>query len=323
MFKRKKKKNNAGKIRRARVKNIRKIQEKQTRANKRSITKRKKQKKKINWKKVGVFFLIFCFLSLVVWVIFFSGVMKINNIEIIGYQNKIKLKTNINILQENKLINKISQNNLVIFPKAKLIDQIKQENIDIKNVTVSKIFPNKLQLKIEKRQELFLWKQQDKCQLLDEDVNLIQQIQCKNGAGEALNICEEKKKQIGLNCLVVMSELSLNDFSEEELNKIIKNSRYILKGMQKTFYFDEDLVIIIPALILKEIKVRSEKYGEVWFSLENNNIKKQLGKFRALLEKKITINNLNNMQYIDLRLDNKIIYKFKEGFNKEELLIKD
>ena len=319
MFKRKKKKNNAGKIRRARVKNFRKVQEKQARANKRPTAKRKKQTKKINWKKVGVIFLASCFVFFTAWVLFLSTAVQIKEVKIIGYNEKREeILQSVREAERDELFNKKVNSNLALFPSGKLIDNIQEQYSVIKEVSVQKAFPNKLIVNITKRKQVFLWKQEKKCHLLDEDGGSVEEFECGDNEKELLNICRNKKEALGLDCQIFMTMGEWkDDINKEVVKEIIRAEQQILKEIRTTFYFDDTLVTIIPDPASKEIRIKTNSHGEVWFSTDKN-LKKQLEKFRTFLEKKVNASDLENMLYIDLRLDNKIIYRFKEGYDNKE-----
>jgi len=323
MFKRKKQKNNAGKIRRARVKNARKAQSKKVQSKKRPSRTRKKPARKINWKKMGVLLLMLCFMAFSIWVLLFSKVMKIKDVQITGYdEKKTELLEQVEELKKRELLNQRVDDNLALFPSRRLIKNVKEKYSVVKNIKVQKIFPDKLSINIEKRQRMFLWRQSDGCQLLDEEGALIEGFGCGDNAKELLKICNDRRELLGLECQVFIEDGVNEDIISEELvQEITKAGQQILGEIKTTFYFDNELVMIVPTPVSKELKVRSATHGEIWFSTDKN-LKKQLEKFRALLEKKINADDLSNMQYIDLRLSDKIIYRFKEGYkNNEELII--
>jgi cell division septal protein FtsQ len=331
MFKKKKQKNNAGKIRRARVKNARKGQVKKAQSKKRSTRKRKKlagrrgsQPKKINWKKLGVLLLMLCFVIFSGWVLFFSKVMQINEVKIIGYDEKrAELLEQVEELKKKKLLNQKVDNNLALFPSRKLAKSIKEKYSIVRRVEVQKIFPDKLVVNITKRQQTFLWRHLESCQLLDEEGDVVEEFSCSRNEKELLKICDNKKEILGLDCQVFIREDNgRDDANDKAMQAIIKAGQQILEEIRTTFYFDNELIIIVPNPASKEIKVKSEIHGEIWFATDRD-LKRQLEKFRALLEKKINSSDLENMLYIDLRLNDKIIYRLKEGVVETENISED
>jgi hypothetical protein len=331
MFKRKKQKNNAGKIRRARVKNLRKAQkrtaqEKKRLAKRRKITsQRKKKSKSINWKKVGVLFLTGCFVIFTGWVLFFSRAMQITEVEVIGLdEDKKSILTQVEELKDKLIFNQQIGNNLIIFSTKKLNEELKKNNYIIKNVNTEKIFPNKLKITVEKRSLIILWKQGGECSFVDEDGEKIEDIDCKQEEEQQLiKSCKDKEKQLKIECRVFISMNNNQNSNNKQLSK--KNIEFntkILNKLKKTFYFEDGLITIVPNPTSRELRVKSRSHGEVWFSVDKN-LDEQLKKFRAFLEKKVTQVDLENMLYIDLRLKGKIIYKFNEGYNNNEEVVVD
>ena len=324
MFKRKKQKKSAGKIRRARVKNIRKSQLRKESKKKCFPRNKKKRLREINWKKVGVMFLIACFLLFVIWVIVFSRAMKIKDVKIEGYNNKNEeILALVKDLESGKILNQKIKDNLILFPSKELVKNIQKKYPVIEKVDVQKVFPNQLVIKIKKREQIFLWEENKHCKVIDEAGMLVEEFDCNNDKNNLLKICDDKEAQLKLTCQVFMSAgKHKTPIETEDRQRIIQTGNQIIEALKTTFYFDNSLVIIVPELSSREIRVGSSSFGEVWFVMDKN-LDKQLEKFRAFLEKKINFNDLQNILYIDLRLNNKIIYKFKEGYGDEELKMKN
>jgi hypothetical protein len=324
MFKTKKQKNNAGKIRRARVKNLRKVQEKTAQKKKRlakrkkTTRQRKKQSKNINWKKVGVIFLIFCFSIFTVWVLLFSKAMKINEVDITGYdEKKEELMQTVRESEKNTLFGQEINSNLILFSSRNFTKNIQEKYQVVKKVEIQKSFPNKLIINITKRQRISLWRQAKNCQLLDEESNVIEEFDCSNEGKELLNICKKKEEALELNCQVFIKTGEWKESAEkavvEESSRIVQQ---ILNEVKTTFYFDNGLIVIVPNAEFNEIRIKSENHGELWFSTDQD-LAKQLKKLRTFLERKVNANDLKSMLYIDLRLEDKIIYRFKEGYDNK------
>ncbi len=330
MFKKKKQKNNAGKIRRARVKNLRKVQERTAQEKKRlakrkkTTRQRKKQPKNINWKKVGVIFLIFCFSIFTVWVLLFSKAMKINEVGITGYdEGKEELMQIVIEFEKSTLFGQEINSNLILFSSKRFIKNIQEKYQVVKKIEIQKSFPNKLIINITKRQRVSLWRQANNCQLLDEESNVIEEFDCSNEGKELLNICKKKEEALELNCQVFIKTGEWKESAEKvAVEESLKIWQQIVNEIKTTFYFDNDLIVTVPDTASKEIRIKSKSHGEIWFSTDQN-LEKQLKKLRTFLERKVNANDLESMLYIDLRLDDKIIYRFKEGYDNKELIIED
>ncbi len=281
---------------------------------KKSTSQRQKIKKPINWKKIGVVFLIMCFLTLVFWVLFFSSALKIKNVEVVGFDDKQRILTKIDKVRQGFILGKASKNNLILFPKTQVIENINKDDIRIKKIKITKKFPDTLIVKITKRTKLFLWRFSDGCLLYDEDGTVIQPISCINSdsGNELIDICKNGKLTKGLNCLPVWTDSGKNDFNSETVKRKSKFVEQIFNSLKQTTYFNSSILISIPSVVTGEIKVKNSQYGDLLFDT-NNDINKQLKTLKAFLEQKVSLNELRQMDYIDLRIKNKLIYKFKEN----------
>ena len=281
----------------------------------REKTARRKVKKRtsFNWAKLGVVFLIICFLIFVGWVLLMSPVMKITEVEVEGYNNQTEVLNRINKLKEEKFFNKFSRDNLILFSKNKLKQQIQQDNLVIKNVTVKKQFPNKLIINIIPRKKIVLWHFQDKCQLRDLEGVLIKNIDCRIENTEDLNRqCQDKKVTAGLPCLPMSIDGNLQENDPKDIQRSSQIGWQILDFLKRTIYFNENISFRVPDVGWAEIYVDNPQYGKLLFST-TDNLEQQLQSLKLLLEKKLSLSQLQQMDYIDLRLENKIIYKLKNS----------
>ncbi len=280
---------------------------------------RRKIKKPINWKKIGVVFLMMCFLVLVCWVLFFSSALRIKNVEVVGFDDKQQIITRIDKVRHNFILGKVSKNNLILLPKTQVIENINKDDIRIKKIKIIKKFPDTLIVKITKRTKLFLWRFSDGCLLYDEDGTVIQPISCINSdsGNELIDICKNGKLTKGLSCLPVWTDGGKSSFNGEVIREKSKLVEQIFNSLKQTTYFNSSILISIPSVATGEIKVKNSQYGDLLFDT-NNDINKQLKTLKAFLEQKVSLGKLQEMDYIDLRIKNKLIYKFKEGLEPNE-----
>lgn len=287
-------------------------------AKKKIVNKQRKVQKRINWKKKIVLFLIGCFLFFVGWVLFFSEVLVIKNVEVRGYKiGNDRVKEVVNDFKNEKFLNKISKNNLILFPANRFKKTIREQNIVIKNVNCKKIFPDKIVVDIQERKQLFLWKFGNKCQLRDGDSEFIKNINCGEGKRYLKDKCEKIKKQTKLNCLVFRDIDGTDIDNVEDISKFSRGAKNILEGLKKTLYLNEDILLKTESFIGGELLVESDKYGELKFDV-NGDIKKQVEILKLFLEQKINLSDLHKLKYIDLTLENKLIYKFKQNNIEDE-----
>ena len=271
---------------------------------------KKKQNKSINWKKKMVEFLFVCFVCLVIWVLFFSGVLRIKKVEVQGGDKQFVM-VEVKNTGDKKIFNKISRDNLILFSLEKLKENIKRRDLAVKHIDCQRKFPNTLVINIVKRRQLFLWKFGDnKYQLRGESGDFIKELHINNNDLEKK--CFELSKQTGLQCVIFINE-NADDFGDDNKIELFSEAaRKILRELKKTVYFDEKNIFKTRIFISKELVVQNSKYGQLRFDL-SDDIDRQIKVLKLFFEQKIDMNELYNLEYVDLTLENKLIYKFKHN----------
>jgi cell division septal protein FtsQ len=66
------------------------------------------------------------------------------------------------------------------------------------------------------------------------------------------------------------------------------------------------------SFISKDIRVKTKEGWEIYFN-ENVSLEKEIEMLKVVLNNKIEESQRKDLEYIDLRIDNKIYYKFREG----------
>jgi hypothetical protein len=306
MLKRKKKKN----FRRTKRRKLKENRIRRKRKKTQKNSPKKKQNKSINWKKKMVEFLFVCFFGLVIWVLFFSGVLRIKKVEVRGYDKEIIVKE-VKKIKNEKILNKALKNNLILFPVKKLKENIKEQNMVVKDVSCRRRFPDTLIIDIVKREQLFLWKFGDnKYQLRDESGKFIKELSFDND--DLKNKCSELSEQGGLQCVVFIDE-NIDDLSDNNSIQLFsEKAREILEELKKTVYFDENNIFKTRTFISEEMIVQNLKYGQLKFN-PNGDVNQQMDVLKLFLEQKIDMADLHKLEYVDLTLENKVIYKFRHN----------
>ncbi len=283
--------------------------------------KRKKQfrrkTKKTGAKKFFFFLLLLAFFALTVWVLFFSGVLQIKKVGVEGELSGVQaesVKRDILSFLESGQTKMFPRNNLLLFSEGELVNSLQRKYPIIKKLRFRKIFPDGLRVTIQERKKVALWQKGGDCFVFDEEANLVKKFDCR---GESLRkICQKEKSELGIPCFILKLDDSrenlLTDDGYRERRQIQDAYFKILEALRKTFYYDDSLLAEIPSFLAKEIKIESENNGELIFDLAGN-LDWQLKKLRLFFEKKIKPTDLENLDYIDLRIKDRIIYKFKEG----------
>jgi len=230
--------------------------------------------------------------------LFFSKI-QIKNITITGNQkvNLQELEKIIDNSVKKNFINfrelKISSNSFFLTNTKNIQHEILNYSPVIKKVTVSKKFPESLNVLIEERKKIAIFCQNEKCFNID-DTGII--FENSIYPTENIFIVRQAKNIDYLN-------LGTNVISEN----LIKTITEIEKSLKNNFQIN-----LIEALIINSIRmdIKTEEGWQIYFdTTEDSNINLQLTKLNLLLKDEITPDIRQNLEYIDLRFKDRAYYK--------------
>ena len=241
------------------------------------------KKRKLN--KRGIMLIIALLLLFgLVYVLFFSPIFKIKEVLISGNQK----------ISSDEIKNSLICNNIFLTTTKSVKSQLLQKFPEIMDLKISKnIFNKKLEINIQERESIgiFCETSKDMCFYFD-----------KNG------IVFEKAPDTSGGLIDLIKDYSQKEFKigDEVLNKdlidnilIIKNELFQKIGL-KVASFD------IDSYPVEELRVVTNESWYILFSL-NRDIKSQLLALEVALDEKIQ--NRSSLQYVDLRIENRIYYK--------------
>jgi cell division septal protein FtsQ len=264
---------------------------------------------------VGIFIFLYFFI--------FSNFYNINDIQVSG--NQI-ISTDDVLDITNEYINENSffvfkHRNIFIFSKNALKNRINSVII-LADLKVDKILPNTVKLTLNEKNSALKWITNDNEYLIDQEGQII--------------------KRYYISSTPDIFKLGMND-SEPKPAKPTTDSKFInlrnLGNQNVTlgdFVLKPDNVSFILRLQDKIKDIEYLKYSEIevpnsfpqYFSLImasgwriqfnlQDSLEVQLNRLNLLIDQKIKKENLNNLDYIDLRLGESIYYKFKGQDQKQ------
>jgi len=254
------------------------------------------------------------FLGAITYILFFSPWTKISEISISGNESLevTPIQEVVRLELEGKYFNWLEKNSYLLIREKSIEKKILENFKNIKEISVDKYFPDKLKISLKERMEVLILCNEDECFLVDEEGSILSDIKMENF------------EEFGDNLLILHSEK----------NKEIKKGDMVLKKEFFQYLFDIkkklvdrleieiDRNIITPRLISGDLRVKSLEGWSIYFD-SSIPVEKEIKMLSALLVEKKEELNLENLEYIDLRSDKKIYYKFKklaeEETKKEEI----
>ncbi|HBP01269.1 MAG: hypothetical protein UY41_C0002G0008 [Candidatus Moranbacteria bacterium GW2011_GWE1_49_15] len=276
----------------------------------RSISKKEENFKALE-KAYRVFYymLVFLFAAVAVYVMFFSPFMAVSAVEITGLEDldRSKVSSAAKDVYGGAYLKLIPKNNFLLFPRKAVSKKLQEEFKRIRSVEISRSFPDKVEIKITERKALLLWCSiGEECFIVDEN-------------GYAYNrVRLDSKEALENNLVKIISE---EETGISEGDRIFDAEKVIfLLGAKELFRektgleFEGDMRI--KSKIAEEVVLKSRDGWGLHVSM-TLPLEKAAQTLKLFLEKEMDTQNMSKLEYIDLRVENRIYYKFKKEEEKE------
>lgn len=255
------------------------------------------------------FFLAVAFGGVVTYVFLFSPLPRIETIIVSGTKI-ISDKDVSNFTQEilgGKYGGIVPRNNLVLAAGNKIEGRLLDNFRRAEKMTVKKIFPHTLWVEVAERRALLIWCVREKCFLVDE-------------RGTAYAEADFESAEIRENNLVILID--------EGGNEILSGTKIMdadfasfLIGLRERLRNDLGIEIKkeyrTPRTISGDVRAETEKGWKIFFNRELG-IGSQLETLGLILNKTLSEEQVEKLEYVDLRTENKVYYKLRDEEKKEE-----
>ena len=284
----------------------------------------------------GIFLVV---LAGICYLLFFSGYFRIKEIKVEGNKTILaqEISKSVNLLTQGKIFYVISKNNVFLVSKEKIKDELLNAFPKIDSLEVKKRFPSKLIIAVRERvfigiycnieadQSLIEYAEED-AESVSVDQRTVQRVSAstsdntENPFGRIDNcfyidkhgiIFEEAPMVFGSLILLISdlreTEVKLGDSAvKSNLIKLLINLKEIMpeKTGVKITEFD------ISNIKNKELEALTNEKWKIYFNTETT-AEKQIEILTGVLEKKIK-EKRENLEYVDLRLGNRVYYKLLE-----------
>lgn len=258
--------------------------------NKQTATTRSGESK--NKKKLAIFAAVIAILILL-WLLFFSTMFKIEKIEVSGVRESMlsEIELIAKDLAENRLIGK---NNLLLYNKSDLI-KILNEKYYLENLSIKRKLFHTLIINLQEKQQVAIWRENDQYYYLDGDGNIINQtdpLNIKSGSYPLIENLTEVKidgRKANINEEAIGYILNLfNEFKENSHDFAIER-----------FIIDKDINTVKMAIL---------SGPKIYFNTKAP-IEEQTAKLDLIVKEKLKNDFKSVKEYIDLRYANNVYMK--------------
>lgn len=237
------------------------------------------RKKKRKFK--GILWICLLFL-IIVYILFFSPLFKIRSLEVLGNRE----------VGIGEIESKFNYSNLFLATESKIRNNLIKEIPKIKDLEISKNFiKRKVKLSIIERKEIGIVCKEEECFYIDNQGIIFEQAPQTSGS-LVLLIKDYSQRAYYFGKKI---------FEENVINSILE--------IRESLDLEIDLRVLdfsILSFPIKDLKAMTNENWYIIFDLERN-IKSQILALKVVLEEKIQ--ERENLEYIDLRIENRIYYK--------------
>ena len=252
-----------------------------------------------------IFYLLsLVFLGVVVYFLFFSLYLSINSIEVSGAE-KVDPEKIKNALEEKisgKFLGVIPKNNLLAINKNGTKKYLLSKFNRLESVEIKKIFPEKMVISVKEKEFKLIFSTGENRYLIDE-----------NGVAWPRNDFELDSAEAEI--LVTLMDESgkvIPDVKTALSHDFIQYMLDIKEGVQNEAGIEISGNFYSPRLISGDLNVETKEGWKIYFNREIG-IAKSIGILKSVLKDKIKKEDISKLEYLDLRINNKVYYKLKSN----------
>jgi len=242
--------------------------------------------------KLSIFAIIVA-VTIIIWLLFFSTLFKINNILITGINDNMakEVENMARDIAENRLIGK---NNLLLYNKDEL-NKTLNEKYYLSNLTIKRKFLHTLAINLREKQQSAVWREDDQYYYIDGEGNIINQVDPLNINGNDYPIIEnstdikiiERKTNINKEAIDYILNL-FNEFKNKKHNFEIEK-----------FIVDKNANTVKMAIL---------SGPKIYFNIKTS-IAEQTAKLDLIIKDQLKNDFTSVKEYIDLRYANNVYIK--------------
>lgn len=253
--------------------------------------------------RIFTWLLILCFVGVVGYMLFFSPFLAIDEISIKGEENidEENLLAVVKGSIDGKYLDMVQKNNFILASKNGIEGDLRNRFKRISEVEIIKEFPNKLTVEIKEIRTSLIFCGGDACWVIDEK-------------GRVFSRADFSSNELGEQDLMVLRNIDSRDIAEKDILLEEDLVRFVIEIRKR---LEDDLDIRIgkdvstPALISGDLRVETSEGWKIFFN-KNLGSKKSIDMLKAILERNIDQEKRANLEYVDLRVNNKAYYKLKK-----------
>lgn len=248
------------------------------------------------------------FFGSVAYILFFSSFLKVSRWQIKGLVSTEEAPVE-NFLKEQlsgKLLGAVERNNFFLFTEDRMENKFLERFPQLRSVDIQKEFPDGLVFEISERKPTLVVCGKN-CYIVDEHGLAYENASDNPASVEKFDLVELKDES---NREIKKGENIMDEETVMFVSRI--NSR-----IYDELNIETEKRIWTPTIVSGDFRSRTVEGWDILFKKEAfpDKITDVLG---AVLDEKINASQRKDLSYVDLRIDNKVYYKFQEGTLAEQ-----
>lgn len=265
--------------------------------------KKKEKEKRSVFFRIVYYFLLIAFVGVTIYIFIFSPFLQINHLELRGVEDLEydKVSKELHYLSKGKYLEIIPRNNFILISKRKIRNHLMEKFKKISEVKVEKIFPDTIKVEITERESLLLWCSGGPCYIVDEK-------------GCAYSGADFESPEIKENNLIRLADASAKPVN---LGEKVLNKDYISFVLELAEELKKEAPINISSecqtscRVAEDVRIKTSEGWDIYFN-GKISAKQSIRALKTFLEKEMKTEDKERLEYIDLRAENKVYYKFKD-----------
>jgi len=261
------------------------------------------------WIKILTWFLVVAFVGVTIHSLFFSPLLDINSVQISGTDKLgvASISEMIDAVLRGKYVGLLKKNNIILASKNNIEKVLMDRFKKIESVEITKNFPSELLIDIKERQSSLVFCSGEPCFVID-------------SGGQAYAQADFVSNELDEQSLSILRDLSQKSVAMKDVSIDVNLLQFVanIKNRLRT-----ELGIKIkqewstPTVVSSDLRVETLNGWKIYFG-EDVGTDKEIEMLKTILNNSIDKTKQADLEYIDLRLNNKVYYKFKTAPVVEE-----
>ena len=254
--------------------------------------------------KILSWLMLLAFLSVTTYLLFFSPFLVVVKINVSGTQavDPEAIREMVYSALSGKYFGVVARNNLILLDKTDLKNTIKNGFKRLEDVTLQKSFPDTLDIFVTERKSAVVICSAGSCFVVD-------------ASGNAFAPADFAADELGENELAVLTDDGGRPVNLGDQVLAMDYLQYLAdvkNRLKSDLNLDIDKNYHTPQLVSGDIRVTTSEGWMIYFD-ESIPVEKEADTLKLVLDEKINPDQRADLEYIDLRTENKVYYKFKNS----------